>query len=186
MAGGRNVANNLTILRALLVPVFVTCLTYAAPDKPYFLKLAILTFLVACATDALDGYLARRLNQLTAFGAYMDPIADKLLLVSGFLSLTYMNHLPPEIRVPAWTTILVLARDLLILSGSGVVFMTTGRLKAEPLFTSKATTLVQMLTILLALVAAPEPLRNLFFGLTGILTVASGILYIRIGKRLIP
>ncbi len=179
-----NVANNLSILRVILVPVFVVCLVYASPERAALHQAATLIFIVACLTDALDGYLARRLGQITVFGSYVDPLADKILLTSGFLALSFMTHLPITMRIPAWVTVPVIARDLVILTGAAMMFFTTGSLKAKPLLVSKITTLFQMLTLLGALVSAPPPLQYTLYALTVTLTVISGMSYIRMGGRL--
>ncbi len=179
-----NVPNRLTILRILLVPVFIASLLYFTPEKPFFYFIAVGTFLFACITDGVDGYLARRMNEKTKLGSYMDPIADKLLLLSGFLCLSLMNHLPSEMRVPAWVTIPIISRDVIILLGALIVFITTGSLKAKPLFIGKLTTVAQMLTLLLSLFAMPLVLREIFYFLVVGLTFFSGILYIRVGGQM--
>ena len=180
-----NVANHLSVLRVLLAPAFVMCLVYATPDRFYLHDVALAIFVGACLTDALDGFLARRLHQQTVFGSYIDPIANKLLLTSGFLALSFIGHLPEAMRIPAWVTIPVIARDTLILLGSAMIFVMTGRLKAEPLLVSKATTLVQMLTLVAALAAAPVGLRYFSYAATVLLTVVSGAEYLRLGGKLL-
>ncbi len=179
-----NLANNISVLRILLVPVFVSALYYYSPEKNYFLPLSIFIFIFACLTDGVDGYLARKLNQKTVLGSYLDPIADKLLLLSGFLSLSFMSHLPPTVGIPAWVTIPVVTRDVIILIGSAMIFLTTGGLKAQPLFIGKLTTFAQMATLFVSLLAAPPIIQNISFVATVALTVASGIQYIRVGGKL--
>ncbi len=180
-----NLANNLSILRILLVPVFVTSLVYFSPDRPYLHTVSLIAFSLGCLTDALDGYLARKLNQVTQFGTYLDPIADKLLLLCGFLSLSFMNHLPESMRVPAWVTISVVARDIVIILGAGTIFITTGTLKAKPLLIGKITTVAQMATLFLALISAPAAILSILFFGTVFLTITSGIQYIRLGGRIV-
>src|SRR3989338_5453632 len=113
-----NLANNLSILRIILIPLFVTSLIYTPVHPGFFQSLSVLLFVLACLTDAVDGYVARRFNQKTQLGSYIDPIADKLLLVSGFLALSFMGHLPEAMRIPAWVTASVITRDVVILMGS--------------------------------------------------------------------
>ncbi len=180
-----NIANNLSILRILLVPVFVASLLYWAPDKSYLHLISLGVFMLACVTDGVDGYIARKLNQKTVLGSYLDPIADKLLLLSGFISLSFMPHLPEAMRIPAWVTIAVISRDVIIVLGSTMIFMTTGTLKAEPLWIGKATTVVQMGTLLVALLGVSAPISSSLFFMTFILTVFSGVLYIRVGEKLL-
>lgn len=180
-----NIPNNISLFRVILAPVFVILLSYYSPEKNFFHFASIGVFLVACATDGIDGYLARRLGQKTTLGSYLDPIADKLLLMSGFLSLSLMNNLPPSMRIPAWVAIPVIARDIIILIGSTMVFLLTGSLKAQPLLIGKITTVFQMLTLLFSLTAAPETMRLVLFVSTVALTVLSGAWYIQMGKRLL-
>ena len=168
----------------LLVAVFVSLLVYYSSEKPYFLPLSAAVFALACVTDALDGYLARQLDQRTTLGSYIDPIADKLLLVSGFLSLSLIPDLPAAVHIPAWVTIPVITRDMIILIGSVMIFVTTGHLKAQPLFIGKLTTVFQMMTLFFSLVSAPVQVRSILFIVTVFLTIASGVQYIRIGGRL--
>lgn len=180
-----NLANNLTLLRIFLVPAFISCLLYYSPARPYLYAAAVVAFFIACATDALDGYVARRLNQKTVLGSYIDPIADKLLLVSAFLSLSFMHNLPPFSRIPAWVSITVIARDVIILTGSMVVFILTGKLKAEPLFVGKVTTVVQMGTISAALLGLAREVQAAFWVATVALTVVSGSRYVKLGNSLV-
>ena len=179
-----NLANNLTVLRLLLVPFFVGTLLYYSPEKNYLHGLSIAVFILACITDGADGYIARKLDQQTVLGSYLDPIADKLLLLSGFLSLSFMSHLPVSIHIPAWVTIPVVARDVIILIGSAMVFLTTGKLKAQPVLIGKVTTVCQMTTLFMSLISAPPQIQAGLFGLTVFLTILSGVRYIWIGERL--
>lgn len=180
-----NLANNLTLLRIFLVPAFVSCLLYYTPDQPYFFTWALVAFFGACLTDALDGYVARKMNQKTVFGSYIDPIADKLLLVSAFLSLSFMGHLPPGTQIPGWVTMTVIARDVVILAGSMVVFILTGKLKAEPLWVGKITTVVQMATIGTALLAWSYEIQMALWISTVIFTIFSGAKYVKLGNALV-
>lgn len=178
-----NLPNNITILRILLVPAFVGCLMYYTPEKPMLLDAAVTVFLVACLTDALDGFVAKRLRLSSDFGSYIDPIADKLLLASGFLSLSFMPNLPPTMRIPAWVTIPVITRDIIIIIGSTLIFLSKGSLKARPLIVGKLTTVAQMATLSLLMFSAPEWLRLTMFILTVAMTVLSGVFYIRMGEK---
>ena len=180
-----NLATQITVLRILLTPLFVTLLLYYGPGRERLHYYAFAVFAAACLSDAVDGYLARKLDQKTVLGSYLDPVADKLLLLSGFLSLSFMSQLPPAIRIPAWVTIPVLTRDIIILIGSAMIFLTTGKLTAEPLFIGKVTTFCQMAALFVALLATTEAVRMAFFTATVALTVASGIGYLRMGGRLL-
>lgn len=180
-----NLANNLSLLRILLVPGFITALLYYSPERSYLKYLALTVFLLACATDALDGWIARKLGEVTQLGSYIDPIADKLLLLSGFVSLTFMTNLPPAMGIPAWVTIPIITRDALILIGSTIIFITTGALKAEPLFIGKATTVLQMVTLFAALAEVDFRAQTALHAVTFFFTVLSGARYVRMGGRMV-
>ena len=169
----------------LLSAAFVTSLIYYAPERAYFARAALALFITACVTDAVDGFLARRFNLKTALGSVLDPIADKLLLLSGFISLSYLTNLPEAMRIPPWVTITVITRDMLIAIGAGALFLSAGKFKVEPLFVGKLTTVSQMLAVFLSLVSAPEAVRMAALaGCTG-LTVLSGVFYVRMAGRML-
>jgi cardiolipin synthase len=180
-----NLPNNLSILRILLVPIFIACLLYYVPEREYLRYTAIGLFIIACFTDAADGFMARRMNQRTRLGSFIDPLADKILILGGFISLSFMGNLPPAMRIPAWVTLIVVSRDVLILLGAILIFITTGALTPKPLFVGKATTASQMLAILAALALLPEGIDSFLFAATAILTVLSGSVYLKIGSRIL-
>ena len=181
--GGMNIANRLTVMRILLVPAFVTSLLYSSPRRPYFHAVAVSVYLLACITDGIDGYLARKLRQKTKFGSYMDPLADKLLLISGYLSLSLMPNIPEAMRVPAWVTIIVISRDVVIVAGSVIIFLITGRFKVRTLFIGKLTTVVQMAALFSALLWLSPTLSMTLYFLAAALTLFSAYFYIRSGSR---
>src|SRR6266516_4016967 len=125
-------ANKITILRMLLVPFFVVQVLYyvKAGDEIYRL-LAILSFAVAAICDGVDGYIARRYNQRSELGRILDPLADKLLLVSGIVLLSLKNE-PRLERIPMWLTATILSRDILLLIGLVVIHYICGRIKVRP------------------------------------------------------
>jgi cardiolipin synthase len=132
-----NIPNSLTLLRILLVPVFIECMTYGAYG------LALLVLVLAGLTDAVDGVLARRWNQQTRLGMLLDPLADKLLLTSAFLSLS-MLHL-----VPSWLVIMVVSRDVILLLGTALAHVTGTQIDMTPTFWGKGTTLLQLCYVLM-------------------------------------
>jgi cardiolipin synthase len=141
-----NWPNLITLVRIGAIPVFLILLT----DGRY--TEALVVFVVAGATDSLDGAIARLTNSHSAFGAYIDPLADKLLLVSAFLILAFLGF------VPRWLTILVISRDVIILIGFVVLFVMTGRAIAiRPTLVGKACTFFQLLTVTLALLVLHNP-----------------------------
>ena len=179
-----SLANKLSIFRILLVPGFILCLLYYRPEDREFLRyLAVTLFIVGVVTDAVDGYIARVGKQATRLGAILDPAADKLLLVTAFLSLNLISGLPAEFRIPPWAVILVLSRDLILVLGWLLVALVTGDLETRPSRLGKLTTLFQMLTIVSILLKFPHSREILFVAM--ILTILSGVSYLRRGNRLL-
>src|SRR3982750_2223558 len=117
-------ANKITILRILLIPFFVVeILYYVKTGNEVFRLLGILTFAVAAICDGVDGYIARHYNQRSELGAILDPLADKLLLVSGIVVLSF-EHRPYFSTVPLWLPGVIIGRDILLLAGLVVIQMT--------------------------------------------------------------
>jgi cardiolipin synthase len=138
------VANQLTFLRILLIPAFVLLVTYG------YLGWALLVFLTAGVTDALDGLIARRADQRTSLGAWLDPMADKLLLVTTFIVLTLpavelTNH------VPLWLTILIISRDVVIVGVVAIVNLAVGPRTFRPSVWGKLATATYIVTSLIFL-----------------------------------
>src|SRR5215471_11347297 len=120
-------ANKITILRILLIPFFVVeVLYYVKEGHELHRTLALLSFAVAAICDGVDGYIARRYNQRSELGSILDPLADKLLLLSGIVVLSF-NHGPYFETVPLWLTATVIGRDVLLLIGLVVIQMTVGK-----------------------------------------------------------
>jgi cardiolipin synthase len=133
-------ANQLTVLRILLIPVFVLLLVYDVRVA------ALIVFLLTCISDCLDGYIARTWRQQTTLGTVLDPIADKLLMITAFATLALLKALP----VPL--TILLVARDLLLSVVVGIVLVTTGRRLPAPSLLGRAAVFSQMMTVAIGLV----------------------------------
>ena len=179
-----SLANKLSLFRILLVPAFVLCLVYYRPGELERLRyLAVALFLIGVVTDAVDGYVARAERQATRLGAILDPAADKLFLVTAFLSLSLISTLPPQYRLPPWVPILVISRDLLIVFGWFLIVLITGDLQAQPSLLGKATTSLQMLTIVSVLLGFS--FSRFVLGSAMVLTVLSGIGYMRYGNRVL-
>ena len=179
-----SLANKLSLFRILLVPVFVICLVYYRPGQTEQLRyLAVSLFLIGVVTDAVDGYVARVARQATRLGAILDPAADKLFLVTAFLSLSLIPTLPAKYRLEPWVPIVVISRDLVIVCGWLIIVLITGDLQAQPSRLGKATTFFQMLTIVGVLLGLPfaRGILRIAMGLT----VLSGIGYLRRGNKLL-
>jgi len=139
-------ANLLTTLRLILIPIFVSAVCY----QRFLPALAI--FFAAALTDGLDGLVARTFNQRTPLGEILDPVADKLLLITAFITLSLPGNslLPP---LPFWLTTSVISRDIFIVIGAIVIRLTTGWSRFPPSIPGKLNTLVQVLTIVTFLTA---------------------------------
>ncbi|MCK4859356.1 MAG: CDP-diacylglycerol--glycerol-3-phosphate 3-phosphatidyltransferase [Candidatus Omnitrophica bacterium] len=168
-----NLPNKLTILRILLIPFVVVSLVYYTPQNDILRWIALCLFVIAVWTDAIDGYVARRQNQHTELGKFLDPLADKLLINSVFLCLT-IGKFP--LRIPSWVTIVVITRDLIVALGFIIIYIITGRKIISPSRLGKFTAFFQMLTI--ALVLLKFPYFRMVAITTGMLTIASGLGYI--------
>jgi len=179
-----NIANALTAMRVLLVPLFVYLMILNRGKE------ALAIFAACGLTDGLDGILARRLRQRTLVGAYLDPIADKLLMATAFIVLTYLGV------VPLWLTVLVISRDLFILVGSSLYLLLIDSTDIRPTAISKLNTAVQILTVVyfLACSAFPElsaalpagggaAIRPLVIGTCALTTAVSGGQYLYLGIR---
>jgi cardiolipin synthase len=132
-------ANQLTILRIALTPAFVLLVVYG------YLGAALLVFAVAGLTDALDGLIARRADQRTSLGAWLDPMADKLLLVTTFVVLT-LPGIPLTNHLPLWLTVLVISRDVVIVGVVAIINLAVGPRTFRPSFLGKATTAAFIVT----------------------------------------
>ena len=171
-----NVPNTLTVMRMLLVPVIVVALLRQSYD------VALGIFLLAGASDGLDGFIARRFNQCTRLGAILDPLADKLLVVSSALVLGWLG------RIPWWLAAAVVGRDLVIVAGAIAYYRRVRHLEMEPTLLSKLNTFLQIGLILIvladgaALIGAGRWLPQLF-ALTLATALASGGQYVVIWSR---
>ena len=141
-------ANKITILRMLLIPFFVVeILYYVETGNELHRLLAILSFAVASILDGVDGYVARRYHQWSELGTVLDPLADKLLLVSGIVVLSF-NHAPHLATIPLWLTGTIIGRDLLLTIGVIVVRLVVGKVTVRPRLTGKIATVLQMALLL--------------------------------------
>jgi cardiolipin synthase len=174
-------ANQLTILRMAFVPLLVLLVVYD------YVVGALAVFLLAGATDLLDGFIARKFGQNTSIGAFLDPIADKLLLVSCFILLS-RNVVELNVNIPLWLTITVIGRDILLVVSVVIINLTMGKHLFSPSIYGKATTFFQLLTVFMVLVVnalnIDMPLWGAVFYLTAALTVISGLHYMGRGMKL--
>ena len=184
-----SLANKITILRILAVPLFVLALLYYTTDlqrgepREMCRWTALVIFLAAALTDALDGYVARSRGEITRLGRVLDPLADKSLLLSGLILLTRPSLPQLEPHIPIWFTLLAISRDVLLLAGAALIHWFAGAVEVRPRLTGKAATVAQMVVVVWALVGG-APREFLFcVGVAGAATFASGILYLFDGVR---
>jgi cardiolipin synthase len=156
------------------VPILVLLIVYQHNG------LALVVFVAAGLTDMLDGLIARRYGQKTLLGTFLDPIADKLLLVSAFSILSF-GSLDLTVRIPLWLTITVISRDVLIILSVLIINLTIGRRAFPPSILGKWTTVVQLGLVMIALLSNHLGTRlpgfNFTVYLTLAMTVASGLHY---------
>jgi len=146
-----SLANKITIARILLIPFFVACFIYYAPERDFLRIAALAIFAISMLTDAIDGYVARRYYQRTRLGTFLDPVADKLLIISAYICLSMVKVLPQEFKIPPWVSIVVISRDILIVLGSVIIYMLIGKIEIKPSLIGKITTFSQMITIIVVL-----------------------------------
>ena len=140
-------ANKITILRILLIPVFVVeTIYYVETGNEVHRLVAILSFAVTAILDGVDGYIARHYHQISELGKILDPLADKLLLVSAVVVLSF-DHAPRLGQIPLWLTGTIIGRDLVILIGFFVVRLTVGNVTVHPRVTGKIATVFQMVAV---------------------------------------
>lgn len=176
-----NLANKLSIFRILLIPLFIAAIMYYTPGNDFLRLWAAGIFLLAILSDALDGYIARVKGERSKLGTFLDPLADKLLLITAFICLSIVKTLPPEFKLAPWVVIIVISRDAIIVLGSAIIHMINGKLNITPTALGKITTVLQMftvLTLLLQLRIFPIVLYAMI-----VFTVLSGLDYIRVGSR---
>jgi len=185
-------ANKITVVRILMIPVFVTLAIYYGESiqeknpQDWMRFMAIAVFLLAALSDGLDGYVARRYNQRSALGVILDPIADKGLLLSGIITLSISNwsQVDPNYgKFPAWFPVLVITRDTVILIGSALLHVLNGTVRVRPSWTGKVATVLQMAAI--AWVMLQMRIIPLIWVViaAGFFTFISGIIYVRDGVR---
>ena len=172
-----NIPNILTVTRILLIPLFVI---FLIRDMMPF---ALLVFIYAAITDGLDGLLARYFRQQSVLGSYLDPMADNLLLTSAFISLAVLK------LIPGWLTVLVISRDVFIVLAFAIFVLFDIKVESKPSLISKWTTVAQISTIMITLIALQLPMvliiEQPLFWITAVLTILSGLHYVYIGLNIL-
>lgn len=178
-----NLANKISITRILLIPFFVAAIIYYSPQADFLRFVAAGIFILGVITDGLDGYIARTRKQKTILGSYIDPIADKLLLVTAFICLALASNFPKGYRLPAWVLLTIISRDVIIVLGSVIIYVIKGKLEVIPSILGKATTFLQMFVVISILLHFHYSF--VIWNLTAVFTLLSGIGYIRRGSILL-
>jgi CDP-diacylglycerol--glycerol-3-phosphate 3-phosphatidyltransferase len=193
-------ANKITLARIFMIPLFVMMAIYygrgVARGEPVEWQryTAIAIFVLAAASDGLDGYIARRYNQRSQLGVILDPIADKGLLITALITLSISNW---HYELPVWFPVLVIARDVIVVTGAVVLHFLTGRIQVKPSWPGKAATALQMVALSLVLLqlnlfsttlhtgswTLPVDFLDIPVYLAGLFTAISGFGYILDGVR---
>jgi cardiolipin synthase len=175
-------ANQLTLMRVLLVPAFVILTIYG-----YF-GWALIVFAVAGLTDLLDGLIARTFRSRTDLGAWLDPMADKLLIVATFVVLT-LPGLGLVNRLPVWLTILIISRDLLIVLTVAVINFAIGRREFKPSIYGKIATATYIVTCVTIMyfnyLERPSPIVTLGIYASAAITLISGLHYVAYAAKIV-
>ncbi len=171
-------ADKLSLIRIILIPIFVSLLLYSR-SFPIFKKVAICVFILAILSDFLDGLVARIKKEKSSVGVVLDPLADKLLLLTAFIVLYLLGF-----NLPKWLVLIVVSRDFIILLGIVILTFLKIEISISPSWWGKLTTFFQMITILTVL----SNLFSLFYlrilwVLTAIFTLISGVDYLRRGIK---
>ncbi len=173
-----NLPNYITLIRVVLIPFFIGLMIYG-----HYLT-ALFVFVAAGITDALDGMIARITKNKTELGAFLDPMADKLLLVSAFVTLGLLG------KIPVWLVIVVVSRDVIIVLGSLAVYFIVNDLKARPSIVGKMTTVLQLTVIAVTLAfmnfrSSDTWIMPLLDWTTAAFTVWSGMQYVGRGIKIV-
>ncbi|TBR15175.1 CDP-diacylglycerol--glycerol-3-phosphate 3-phosphatidyltransferase [bacterium] len=171
-----NFANKISTFRILSVPFFIASLYYSS-GRESLRAVALVIFIIAVFSDAIDGYIARKTQQKSQAGLVLDPLADKLLLVSAFICLYMLGEFP------FWVILVVITRDVIITLGAVVIYMVKHNLNISSSISGKIATLAQMSTIIATLLRLQ--FLHIFWWITVILTIISGIIYVMKGFKIL-
>ncbi len=175
LRGPWTLPNFITLLRLAALPFFL----YAISQGRF--GIALVLFVSAGISDGIDGYLARRFDMQSALGAYLDPIADKLLLMSSYLFLTIPSF-PAAVKIPMWLAFMVISRDVLLLTVALLLILSGSRRRFPPTWIVKVTTVTLIITVLFVLCANlwswPRPVVLIAFGAAATTAFLSGFDYV--------
>jgi cardiolipin synthase (CMP-forming) len=174
--GVLNIPNTLTITRIVIIPVFIISIIYSRYDYSLYL------FIIAALTDVFDGLFARLQNQRTLLGTFLDPLADKFLLVTSFVIFSVYGW------IPKWLAITVISRDIIVVTGWFILHFITGTSRVEPSMLGKATIWLESFLIAYILIDINLPvlpdISNTFFIITAGVSILSAMHYMYRGLRI--
>ena len=179
MCSFMNFANKISTFRILSVPFFIATLIYYSPERSYLRFIAFGIFILGVISDAVDGYIARKSHQQSPAGLVLDPLGDKLLLMSAFICLSLKSEFP--IRFPIGVTLIVISRDVMILLGALVIYIVKQDINISPTRWGKLTTTFQMSSVIAVLLQLS--ISPIFWWLAAFFTIISGIDYVMRGFK---
>ena len=170
-----NIPNTLTMTRIVLIPLFVTAVIYLRYDYALYL------FVIAALTDTFDGLIARLKSQKTPFGSFLDPLADKFLLVTSFVLFSFYG------LVPTWLTVTIISRDIIVVTGWVVIYLVSHNARVEPTLLGKTAITCQLVLICFVLLHINFPplpdIHPYLVWITAMFTILSGLHYIYRGLK---
>ncbi|MDG6004598.1 MAG: CDP-alcohol phosphatidyltransferase family protein [Candidatus Brocadia sp.] len=178
-----NLSNKISLSRIFFIPPLVFCIMQVQHNNHYRYACLLIMIMIGLS-DMLDGYFARRRNEITNLGRYLDPVADKLVLMVSCIILS-SDQVWPEPRFPNWIMTVIVSRDLVLMFGTVALLIITGRMDCQPTMLGKAATAFQIIAIISVIMGNLIPLTVLvaIWWLVVILTFTSGLLYIYRGVK---
>lgn len=178
-----NFSNKVSVFRILSVPFFAGIILYYGPQRDYLRFIALAVFILAVLSDAVDGFIARVKKEKTVAGSIIDPLADKILLVTAFTLIYLRPQLAGVIKLPLWVVIVVVSRDSILLLGAVIIYMVKNQIKVEPTIWGKLATIFQMATVISILLQLG--ISQVIWFLAIFFTLVSCLDYIRKGFQLL-
>ena len=176
-----NIANKISTFRILSVPFFIACLLFYSPEMLFLKNLALIIFILGVISDGLDGFIARKAKLQSKAGLILDPLGDKLLLMSAFIFLSPMSRF--ELKFPLWVAFIVISRDMTIIIGAVVIYMVKQAIDVYPTKWGKLTTIFQMLSVICVLLQ--WKVASFVWWPAVIFTIISGIDYVKRGFKIL-
>lgn len=172
-----NIANKISTFRILSVPFFIACLLFYAPERSYLKNIALAIFILGVISDGLDGFIARKAKIQSKAGQILDPLGDKLLLMSAFIFLSPISKM--TLGFPLWVSFIVISRDLILILGAVVIYMVKQTIDVYPTKWGKLTTTFQMLSVVCVLLQWEQ--AAFIWWPAVIFTIISGFDYVKRG-----